>query len=668
MKRFISIILAFVMCIGFIPVMAKDNMESILLNVKGKIEIPAELTEFSSSVNTYREKTTYNFSWYNKERSKEINVSCSDKGIIGSYSYYSDDMYVRGKKTLPAVTKEEAGNIASQFLHKILPEAVGEDDYFILDNVSVNLFDTGAGFTVSFLRHKKGVRVEGQYANIEIVSGKDLIITSYYGNYNPEIVYEEEKGEIIKDALNIYKEKFPSELVYEKKSYKEDKFNLVYRIKDNKKGYISAYNGEEKELYFDEENYFSKNESVMDSMLSGSAGGFTDAELKELENNSNFVKENEIITFLKSDSVFSYNDKMTLENIRYYKDKEKYYAEASFIIKDTKSVRITLNAITKELLNLYFYDYNKDNEIEISQSKKEAAEKNIDKLIEKYSNEEKENIRKGKVSVNGKYVSVNYERLYNNIPVVDNGISVTFNGESGKLVSYRKNYNDGEFEETDGIINCETAYENIIREYPLIYIYLNTGEEYSLCFTLDADIMIKIGAKDGKPLNIAEKISYKDIENHWVKAIAEELKLFEIMLKGDELKPEDEINQLDMLRLFASAVYYSSYNSYTPDDLYKNLIRQGILTKEERKENEPVLREDAFMYLVKMLGFDEVAKLKDIFKTEFKDADSIDKEKIGYISILSGMKVINGNEGYINPKAYLTRAEALSMIYNYLKY
>ena len=74
------------------------------------------------------------------------------------------------------------------------------------------------------------------------------------------------------------------------------------------------------------------------------------------------------------------------------------------------------------------------------------------------------------------------------------------------------------------------------------------------------------------------------------------------------------------------------------------------------------------MYLVKMLGFDEVAKLNGIFKNEFKDSDIIDNTKIGYVSILSGMKVINGNNGYINPKAYLTRAEALCIIYNYLKY
>ena len=70
--------------------------------------------------------------------------------------------------------------------------------------------------------------------------------------------------------------------------------------------------------------------------------------------------------------------------------------------------------------------------------------------------------------------------------------------------------------------------------------------------------------------------------------------------------------------------------------------------------------------MVRFLGYEKIAKAEEIFTTKFADQNLISEGKLGYASILSGLKVINGNGGLVKPKDILTRAEAFVMIYNLL--
>ena len=79
-----------------------------------------------------------------------------------------------------------------------------------------------------------------------------------------------------------------------------------------------------------------------------------------------------------------------------------------------------------------------------------------------------------------------------------------------------------------------------------------------------------------------------------------------------------------------------------------------------------VTREDAFVYMVKLDGLDKVARLNGIFKVEYEDENLISYDKIGYPAILTGMGIICGNGGKLRPQDFITRAEAVSMVYNYM--
>jgi len=680
MKKLLCAIM--ILCLNVFPVtsFAKDGMENALSEVKGKIEIPDELSEFESSINTYREKTQYNFTWYNKQHTAELGITSNADGIITGYRYYSEDLYLKTKKQLPAIAKSEAVKKAEDFLKEIIPEAFREDDKLVYDSYYSRLSDNGTRISVSFVRKKDGIEVYGQHANVELLSVNNKeIITSYSASFNPEITYEAE-GERIPDSEFVYMNTYPAELVYEKIKYDDDKFSLIYRLKDNKKGFISAYTGEVKELYSESSDIiFKENMSVNDTMASGGSANrkFSEAELKELENTAALITEEEIKTLLKADSDFPYNDKMILESSDYYKENEKYYVQVTFAQYDENNFRIkrlnvTMNAQTKELRWLNYYDYNSQSEkSELSEAEVKKYEDKARRFINKYSLTDAENLREEKNGSDNKNATVNYIRLNNGVAVIGNNISATYDVKTGLLSSYSKNFEELEFELADGIIKEEVIYGKIYENYPLIPTYINTGEEYSLCYTLNADESVKLSAFTGEKVykdNYSEnKSPYIDIENHWCASAAERLKEFNVYLPGEELKPDENITQIDMLRLFASSVYYSSYSNYTPDELYRNLIREGILSEAERTDEAAVLREDSFKYLVNMCGYGEIAKIEDIFKTSFADESEISQEKIGYASILSGLGVINGNGGYVKPKNNLTRAEALMMIYNMLK-
>ena len=139
-----------------------------------------------------------------------------------------------------------------------------------------------------------------------------------------------------------------------------------------------------------------------------------------------------------------------------------------------------------------------------------------------------------------------------------------------------------------------------------------------------------------------------------------------ISLYTENFEPEKEITQLEMLRLFGGVMKYTSYLTMDVEDIYRLLKGEGIVKENERAENSSVLREDAFVYMVRFLGFERIAKAEEIFTTQFADQSMISSGKLGYASILSGLKVINGNGGLVKPKDNLTRAEAFVMVYNLL--
>ena len=665
MKKIICFLLSLLMILSSFTALAKDNIENVLAVVKSKIEIPAELSEFESSTNTRKDKTVFRFNWYNEDRSKNLTVTATDTGIITNYSYYDNDMYNKADKHLSSLTRIDAQLVADKFLRKVLPEAFTKLDYMAFEDISVDFSDYGTTYSVLFNREMQGVPVIGQTASVDILSkGENIIITNMHTSFE-DIVYEDINDKtLITNKEDAYKTVFPVQLMYVRKKYDDKELSLVYRIKDGY-GYISAYTGE-KVTPSSNDELFLKNESMSDSSA-GAGGGFTPQELKELENVKNLISVEDAVKYIKSEPLFDTDKNSKVISSRYSKHEDKYSLEVSLETDENNGESFVLDAQTKELKSFYSHSYSHDEKTKKQLSEKEIndAEKAIDTIIKKYAGTDK--LEGNESTVNNEYVSKTFTRLENNIPVEGNSISVTY--KDGKITSYSKRFEDVTFASPEGVISSEDAYAKILAYHPIRLCYLNTGENYQLCYTLDfVHGYVEIDAKTGeKRKDYNEKFtSYNDIENHWCKLSVEKLSEMGIFLSGESFEPEKEITQLEMLRLFGSAVKYTSYLNMDAENLYKNLEREGIVAKEERADNSFVLREDAFVYLVRFLGYERIAKAEEIFTTKFADQDLISQGKLGYASILSGLKVINGSGGFVKPKDNLTRAEIFVIIYNLL--
>ena len=92
-----------------------------------------------------------------------------------------------------------------------------------------------------------------------------------------------------------------------------------------------------------------------------------------------------------------------------------------------------------------------------------------------------------------------------------------------------------------------------------------------------------------------------------------------------------------------------------------------MLNKDERNDAAAVSREQAFVYMIRLAGYEKVAALSDIYKVSYADGDQLSDGLIGYAAILSGMGIVAGDGGNLRPKDSMTRAEAAMMLYRYMR-
>lgn len=96
------------------------------------------------------------------------------------------------------------------------------------------------------------------------------------------------------------------------------------------------------------------------------------------------------------------------------------------------------------------------------------------------------------------------------------------------------------------------------------------------------------------------------------------------------------------------------------------LINAGIIKENEKAPERIVTKEEGIKYIIRALKYDKIADLTEIYKDLFKDTKDITPELKGYISIAYGLKIVEGYNGNLNPKAELNREDGANLIYNYL--
>lgn len=679
MKRKISLILSAVMLLVQTSfVYAEDkSMEKALIAVKEKVDIPEYLDEFETGSSEMRNgEHRYSFSWRSKDKEDNIYIQADDEGRILSFSEYNPDMN-KGSGDLRIDTSfktEAAEEFAKGWLLKVAPELYMKDDSPESMGLSGTLNPRSNRYNFGFKRIKGGIPVKDNTASVTVIKTESgFVVSDAYISWDYDASFSDAGSDIgIEEAEKLFTDTLPMKLIY-RKTY-EDKYLLEYV--SNGTVYINAKEGKEAEEDKAENGlYPAEKEAMMTADSANVAGGggarLTQAEIDELDKVAELKSTDELFTSLVNMPELGVPGELRAVATNHtYKTEDGYIARVSAYedktVKDgvkSTSVNATFDAKTGELIR--FYRYSSDD------GEYKTDEKNAKKayaFLEKYFS--------GKTSeceVKYENNSAVCQRIVNSIPYENNMITASVNNNTGYVESFNITWDKdiSKLPSSENIITADEAYEARYERYPTEKLYVKSGGEYKVMYTIGT-YTVRIDAHSGDAVNyLGEKDEektqgiYSDISGHWVENIAKELARYNIYLEGNELKPDEKIKQSEFLMLVLNGVCGEFWKP-EPVELYRNLESRNIVSKEERASEEPVKREDAVRYLLRAMGVGEVAEIENIFVCDFKDADMISKDRIGYCAIAKGYNIIGGSEGMLYPKSETTRAEALAMIYNYL--
>lgn len=681
MKKMVSMILALVMLTLSMPVFAASEdaakMREVLLLVKEKISVPEELTEFSGNVSEYRGQVSYYFDWTSADYEKSISVTADDLGRIISYHNNSFKM---SDKRISSVGKADLISFAEEFLKKTVPEAfINENDRLFYDEdgyyASGNL-----RYSLNFLRKKNGILVKDNYASLSLCVADDEM---YVRSMNISFIYDGEfyeDGEALSDYTQKYKELFPTELIFRNEYQPLAKGNeprhlpkLIYRIKNDDIGYMDIETGERltedpwEEIYF--KDAMAEN-STADKLAAGGGSSLTPQEIAEIETIEGLIPEEKIIESVKALPYLDFSDELKFASSSLYKDNlGDYYYRINYSLdkeNNYKYFNLRANAKTGEIISIS-NNSGEYRDVTLSDAEVSAAEKKIAEFLnviapDRFTQTEEEDATDHSGTVNSYF-----ERMVKGVKFVDNGIRISFDAKNNVVRSYNLNFTDGEFTDPKLAIAPDVAYEKILEYSPLAPIYIMCGGKYKKAVCLEKR-SISLDAVSGEINNPESKNEYvySDISGHWVEEAATKLAEIQIGISGDNLEPEKKITQEELLRLLSSGMLGQYYSQSSTDELYDMLIRDGFVTDEEKAPEAAVSREDAFVFIIRMAGLERVAKLSDIYKVSYADGAQLSAGKIGYAAILSGLGVVCGNSGLLQPQDETTRAEAIMMTYKYL--
>lgn len=687
MKNIISIMLSIALLLGFIipnhSLASQDTeLERLILKSKQILEIGDEYSEFEYSISKYEDRTRYNFNWKNEDDSGFISAVIDSDGFIMSYDKYGNRNDYESK--IPKVTEEEGRKIAETFLKKVSPEI---KDNFRYKTSEMNRGTLVSSYYFNFTRVENDIPYINNTVNVDVdnMTGE---VKSYYVNWDKDIKFPKDENIISKqEADKIYKEKVKFDLMY-KYSFtgKESKPILVYSVQDKNKS-INAKTGEV--FDYSNENFYGEMKDVGNA-VEESKKTLTKEELKAIKTSKDMINENQAESIAREFATIDKSYKLSYLNLFKQEDEYRWYLDFSKEQdnkNESESVQVSIDAMTKEIMH-----FNKYNEVDAKEERKYSKDQALD-IAKEYLNKIQSEKSKQVEYIDASYLeyeveegkepmsySFNFTRKVNGILFEGDGFIIRVDTRSGEIVGYSSSWYKGELPELKDIVSKEEAYKVFKDRAKLELQYINKSnnkkdsKDTILAYVLSNKDRLDIDAKTGKAIDLysysrdreEDRPDYEDIEKSIAKEQIKILSNLGIYLPGTKFKPKEAITQRDYIYLLSKAM--DNYVNYEDvEEMYKMMINQNIVKKDEKAPKSNVIREDGVKYIIRAMNYDQVADIKDIYTLQFKDKEDISLSLRGYIAIAKGLGIVNGtSDGRFRPTDTITREQAIIMIYNML--
>lgn len=689
-KRITAVILSVLMLLlSLVPMAVAEEAfgltEAVLL-AKEKLDIPEECTEFSSSVSTLGDLTYYRLNWSTPNATEPynyVNATVSSFGDITAYNKSTSEAW-DDQPRLSSLSAEEVKEKAKAWVAAVNPSWEKELDFDAEPYMgNVRYHDA----SITFPRQVNGVPFTGDYISVTLDKRSGEVFSVYSSwSYpkeipSPEGVISASEAEASRMALS------GMTLRYVRKG-DTDEAILVYQPKD-RNIWIDAFSGEEFQWEVTDEKNAAAEDAVMYSMKAeasmGAPNGLTEKEISEISRMDSLISEEkalEIVKALPNTGLSDYEmARSSYSKIVTEGEEDRY--EVSLRLENEAvdgSAYVTLDAQSGQLLSLSAYSYREGEANQEAIPGMELLSKAEDFAREVASDIYPNTELFDEVTKDtGRFV---FRQSVDGVRYDENYVSVSVDPFSGLVTGFGRNWEEMQFESQDGIMSAEEAGQVLFEKIGLSLEYKKSVSKnvttVALVYVIKGGASA-IGAKDGSLLDSwgeaynpqkGETVMPTDLSGHYAKDMIEALVVNNVLSlpEGETaFRPDEEITQeeaLEFLSAFGSMPYSKPFNA---EVAYEGAISRNIMDVSEKDPTAPVSREEAVQYIVRALGYREVAELQEIYRVGFPDAAAITPGREGYVALAKGLGIVKGDTaGNFNPKNIVTRGEFAVMVYNYL--
>lgn len=653
------------------------ELENLILSVKERIDVPKECTEFNYNVQSGEEGDIYFFHWMTKDNdSINIYVSVEKDGNIINYS--GNNYTYRGEQSFLAKVSYEKGlENAKDFITKI--EAPYKDELRLSEQANIT---QGTEYDYVFDHYVNGIKVKDRKVEV-FVNKQTGEVIEFRGPRTYKGTYGNSQAKLSLDAAKkAYIEKIEIPLVYrlyydyEKESTRSFPAYIVYNTSNKA---IDAITGEVITPYSDNSHMWEASKSAEAGDVAMGKGELSPQEQKAVDETQLLLSKYEAKQ--KAQQYFPRIKESKIQDATLTKrGNEQQYVWELYLLNENphQTIYLSINAMTGEILSYRCYvDYlnegknvNEEVKEEVIKEKVESFLKNIAKEkypLTRYNNGNQEMVITA--SEEETYSIYEYERLVNGISVMGDGLTVVYDKQLDEITVYYNVWNDTNFKDIKGAVGEDKIADHIGLE--LMYIDKDKNHKV-LAYAHDEQIMAfdpftgnRISYYGGEPqYNTKQRTFYDDVKGHPKEAIIKKLFDSGIMLPGKSLRPDEDINQVDFLRL----VLKDSRENASEEEIYQKAIYQGILSEDEKDPDRTITKEEAIKYIINGTAYKNVASLTEIYRYPYEDEQEVDEKLKGYVALAYGLGIIEKDKtNLLNPKDTLTRAQAMHMIYNLIK-
>lgn len=638
---------------------------------------------------------------------------------LSSYTYNIQDS---GIKPVSNITEDEAKATAEALLLKIAPEEF-KTSKFVKDNQAKAI--NNQNFNFFYNRLDNNIPVYGDHISVGVdgLTGK---VTSYSIQWTDNLnlpskdgIIDEKKGaDLVVENTKMSLSYIPSSDTLNPQIEKETK--LVYSNNSDDSNTIDAKTGEV--LNIDKLT----GEKVKLKDITSKQKEEIYKNYKAAEKPEKTLSNDEAEEIAKEKLKLLYNKDFTIVSSGYGTRSSGINGNVvrtldfAFNINnssdDNNNHQICINSSNGEVVDIYTFNRfsnNNEEKFEPKLTSEQAYDKAIQIISKLYPEKIKEIKTEQKIidfsnitstSYPQSNIGFNFQRIVNGIPYKNDGINLNFSAKTGELLNLNCNWEHSvSAPATSNIISSDNAKKAFLSNNipELMYMLIskdidskNSEKETKLVYSINNSYYFNstyIDAFSGKLLN------------YYGQEIDDNLNDFQSAIKGStvekeatilasngildtkDFKLEGNITKLQFIKMLTNVKNLDRYYGNTDTmDLkisttiakdstdYKYLqlaVNAGIIDNSgEFKPSDLVTREEASIYLVKLLNYDKIGKLKDAFNFQPTDKSSISSDYVGYVSLAKTLGLIDvDSNNNIRPKDNITMKEVIKAIYNTLQ-